>query len=157
VRISLNLGKYATINKVDYYIVCPFKWFAKRSKNGTWYAQANVRFESGARGTIFMHRLIAGSPKGKEVDHRNHDGLDNRRRNLRICTGTQNRRNRRPSTGKRFKGVYYAADRSGWRANIKIDGKTRSLGVFDSEVKAARAYDKVAMKVQGGFSCLNFP
>jgi hypothetical protein len=87
------------------------------------------------------------------VDHINGNGLDNRRCNLRICTPAQNGLNSRPRVdGKsRFKGVFPHGDR--WRA--KVGG--RHLGLFDDEVEAAKARDRLARKLHGKFARLNFP
>jgi hypothetical protein len=95
------------------------------------------------------------APTGIEVDHRNHNGLDNRRSNLRLATGHQNQGNRRPQGGSpRFKGVYLS--RSKWVAQIRFGGSKRYLGRFTVEEDAARAYDAAARLIFGEFACTNF-
>lgn len=91
-----------------------------------------------------MHRQIMGvtDPKVK-VDHKNHDTLDNRRHNLRICTNLQNCANKRGlacnnTSGNR--GVSWNKISSNWRAQIRVNGKLISLGSFNKKSDAAAAY-----------------
>ena len=100
-----------------------------------------------------MHRVITGAPDGKEVDHINGDGLDNRRCNLRICDGAQNRKNKGPAKSKlsRYLGVYYYHMPGVWRAACN----GRYLGTFTSEVAAALAYNEAALVQHGEFARLN--
>ena len=98
------------------------------------------------------------APKGLFVDHINHDGLDNRKSNLRLCTQRQNNQTQRPR-GKtsKYKGVYWNKRAKKFMASICIDGKKKSLGYFIDEVAAAKSYDKAAKKLFGEFAYLNFP
>ena len=108
-----------------------------------------------------MHRLITNAPKGLMVDHINHNGLDNRRKNLRLCTVSQNNRNRRPITrpnkGSKYKGVTFDKKRNLFKAEIQHNKKKYFLGRFKSQIKAAQAYDKKARELFGEFAYLNFP
>jgi hypothetical protein len=105
-----------------------------------------------------LARVILDAKPGTIVDHSNGDRLDNRRANLRIVTPTQNCRNRRKASGKssRFKGVSYRKDRGTWLVSIKVDGRLIKLGTFDSEIVAAKAYDRAALEHFGEFAVLNF-
>ena len=103
-----------------------------------------------------MHRVILSLEQGDSaVDHKNGDGLDNRKTNLRLATPSQNNMNklgRRGSTSK-YKGVSLCGGGSKkWRARIKHD----SLGRFENEVEAALAYDEKAQQIFGEFAKLNF-
>ena len=103
-----------------------------------------------------MSRVIMNCPKGKEVDHKNGNTLDNRHSNLRVCTHQENCRNRRPNKNcvSSYKGVSWFKGK--WTAIINCNGKHRYLGRFKNEIDAAKAYDKAAKKAFGEFACLNF-
>jgi len=91
-----------------------------------------------------------------EVDHINHNGFDNRRENLRICTRAENRRNARKLKpgSSRYKGVY--RDGAMYHAQIN-NGKVRNLGRYFSEKTAGRVYDEAAKEAYADFALLNFP
>jgi len=152
VRIPLTQGKYAIVDECDVALVSGRKWAA--CWNGwTWYASATVN-----NTTLYMHRLIMDAPKGMKVDHKNHDGIDNRRENLRICTNSQNIQNRRgprKNSSSGFIGVY--PERGRFRARITVNGKTISVGRFDTPEEAARARDRASRTHYGEFASLNFP
>jgi hypothetical protein len=101
-----------------------------------------------------MHKLLTG---WDETDHKNGNGLDNQRKNLRSATRPQNlwNKGRRSDNTTGFKGVTKEAH--GWRAVIKANGKRRHLGYFTSPELAARAYDAAAVEMHGEFARLNFP
>lgn len=152
--IELTFGKYAIVDAEDYPQLTKYKWCA--TEHGpTWYAQTLRR--DGV--PLSMHRLITGAPKGLFVDHRDHNGLNNRRSNLRLCTHAENSRNTRPAWGKssRYKGVSWDKNRSRYQANIRYNGKLIRIGRFKSEIAAAKAYDKKAFELFGEFAYLNFP
>lgn len=108
---------------------------------------------------IFMHRLIMGEPKGIEVDHKNHQQLDNQRSNLRLATHQQNCFNRQKgkNTSSIYKGVSWKAKDKKWWSKIKKNGKCFSLGYFHNQRWAAMAYDITAKDLFGSFAKLNFP
>lgn len=100
------------------------------------------------------------APAGMVVDHINHDTLDNRRCNLRVCTQADNVKNTRKisrTTTSVYKGVHYVVGRNRYKAQIRLGGKVKCVGTFKDPVKAARAYDKFAKMYYGEFACLNFP
>ncbi len=108
---------------------------------------------------IKMEREVMEVEDGLVCDHINHNGLDNRKVNLRICSQQQNTWNKRKSKNKlsKYKGVSWHKESSKWRAYIAHDGKYHHLGFFDKEEDAALAYDESAKKHYGEFACLNFP
>lgn len=91
------------------------------------------------------------------VDHKNRDSLDNQRRNLRVCTRSQNMCNRNmfKNSQTRYKGVHLRSDTGKYRAYIQINGSMIHLGQYTNPVEAARAYNKAAKKYHGEFACLN--
>lgn len=150
-------GLFALVDDEDYALVSQYEW--RVSTDG--YAVHNYR-EGGKNKALLMHRLILGlGPGDLDVDHANHDGLDNRRPNLRVATDSQNRRNsrkqRRGTASSRYKGVSWKRANQRWCASIRVQGKGISLGYFDAETDAARTYDAAAAHFYGEFACLNFP
>ncbi len=102
-----------------------------------------------------MHRIIMNAPVGKQVDHINHNGLDNRKENLRLATPAQNQANQKLSKANTsgFKGVSFDKKKKKWAAYI---GKqSRNLGRFLDIRDAARAYNDAAKLAYGEFAKLN--
>jgi hypothetical protein len=158
-RIPLTQGKYAIVDPEDFERLNKHKWHAVR-QNNTFYA---IRCTGPAKKTTYirMHREIIHPPRHLVVDHINHNGLDNRKANLRSATRAQNNYNRliikRKGASSKYKGVAWKEDRKKWRARIHFNGKLIFLGYFKDEIQAAKAYDIAAKKYYGRFACLNFP
>jgi hypothetical protein len=156
IRIPIgDSGLSAIIDDADELLVAGFNWFIYRASDRLFYARA-----WNGKQSYLMHRLISGCASNERVDHENRNGLDNRRRNLRIATPSQNGANRIPDRRKRgrtsrYKGVYLDKAREKWGATIHVDGHTRSLGRFSSEEDAAAAYDRAATEAWGRFARLN--
>lgn len=145
VFLPLSQGKVAVIDFSDFEKVGRAKWFASRDGN-TFYAHREVRGR-----TRRLHRELLDAPAGTQVDHKDGDGLNNCRGNLRLCTGAENTRNQRHRAGSsQFKGVY--RHRGKWSARILVDGKRKHLGCFLSEIDAAYAYDIAAKQHFGEFA-----
>lgn len=123
----------------------------------TYYAARHIR-KNNKRTIVFMHRAILKPQKGKEVDHKDGDGLNNQKNNLRLATKSQNNQNqKRPhknSTSK-YKGVSWDKNHKKWLSQIKINYQNIYLGLFDCEIEAANKYNQKARELFGEFACLN--
>lgn len=147
-EVELVKGGTALCDIADAELVRQYRWYLSTHKDRR-YALTWLKGES-----ISMHRLLL--PGVAEVDHRNGDGLDNRRNNLRACTRSQNMANasyRRGVSG--YRGV--TRYRRRWRAQITVNRKCHHVGTYDTPEEAARAYDARALEAFGEFASLNFP
>lgn len=156
--IELTQGKQAIVDDEDFEWLNQWKWYAHKDKK-TWYARRSYgpRIE---RKSINMHTFIMGLNQGQKVDHRNNNGLDNRRDNLRECTNSQNATNstkRKGNFTSRYKGVSWDKRDKNWRAQIMVDYKKKRIGNFDNEIDAAKAYDRFAIELHGEYASINFP
>lgn len=145
------------VDDEDFEYVSKFKWFLRKVGN-TFYAQHNVKV-NGSWTAIQMHRELLSAPVGSLVDHKNHNTLDNRRENIRICSCSQNNQNKRivPTGSSRYKGVAWATKEGKWRAMITTQYYTKHLGLFVNEIDAALTYDYHAHQEHGEYALLNFP
>jgi len=144
--IPLTKGKFAKVDNEDF----------DKLKDINWYINENGYALNGNK-KIRMHRLIMDAPKNLEVDHINHDRLDNRKSNLRLCNRQNNGMNQSMQNGKSsiFKGVTWDKSRNKWQSKIFVNKKTIHLGRFDCEIEAAKAYDKKAKELFGEYSHTN--
>jgi len=154
----LARGRTALIDDADLGLIEGYRWNVSEYRAGMThqhgpYARAAI---PGSRKHVYMHQLITGWPA---TDHLNRNGLDNRRANLRRATKTQNAGNspHRPGSSSRFKGVCRPAGRTKFMAQIRDNGRNVYLGVFESEMDAALAYDVAAREIFGEFAYLNIP
>lgn len=147
-EIPLTCGYVAIVDDGDFErLVAMGSWRARPSSARRVYA---VRDDS-----IYMHRVVIGAPVGRHVDHRDGNGLNNQRANLRLATCTQNLWNSAPRGDRTIKGVML--HRGLYRARIRVNGKRIHLGLFASVELAAAAYDAAALEYFGEFARLNFP
>lgn len=156
-EIQLTKGYVAMVDDEDFEMVNQFKWQASVCQK-TVYAKRGFKLENGVMVTQGMHRLIMGITDPKiQVDHKNHDGLDNRRQNLRIATNGQNQWNQRMpinnTTG--YKGVSLIKKTGKYIASSKVNGQFLCLGYFDCKEEAARHYNQCARDNGQGFELLN--
>lgn len=159
VSIPLTQGKVAVIDFEDFEKVRGLKWCAV-NQHGCWYAMRHGPTIRGKRVTIYLHRMIFSESANKTVDHKDGDGLNNRRENLRIATqrqNTQNRHRKKTDASSKYKGVYWHTRDLVWGAQIETSEKNLYLGSFNSEEEAARAYDTKARELFGEFAAPNFP
>lgn len=137
----------------DHELISKHKWYLKKSVN-TFYARTHV-IKNKKDTCMSMHRLILGFPK--EVDHRNGNGLDNQKINLRPCSDTENRRNSNMFSNNTsgYKGVTWHKLYNKYISNIMINGKRIHLGYFKKSKDAGHAYNRAAKKYFGEFARLN--
>ncbi len=158
-KLPLTQGKFTLVDDADFDWLSQWKWHADETRYGGFMAARHRKGDQWkGRGKLRMHRVITDCPCGMQVDHKNHDTLDNRRDNLRICTGRQNQQNQQPQQGKtsQYKGVSFYKATKCWMAYIKHRKKKYHLGCFTNEIDAAKAYDEKAKEFFGEFACINF-
>ena len=159
--IELTQDKRAIVDDEDFEWLNKWNWYAAEQVSGVFYAcRVPWRKRGSSRHTLFMHKEILKPSSGKLTDHRNGDGLDNRRANLRECTPQQNGANKRKQsspTASQYKGVglYKYRRKKKWCARIKFLGRLIHLGTFEREEGAAMAYNNKAKEVFGEFAELN--
>jgi len=142
---------WAATTKVGVALVSPQHADILRSKNWSKIPGGYATTSSSGK-TIYLHKLCAGPHEGLEVDHVNHNKLDNRIENIRLATRQQNGAWRK-HFGKGLKGVRKHHHK--WVARISIMGREIHLGSFETQEQAGRAYDAAAIKAYGKFAYTN--
>ncbi|MBA7615651.1 hypothetical protein ES703_22936 [subsurface metagenome] len=151
--IPLSRGAFTIVDTELLRILNLYRWSLLITHDKKRYAR---RYENGQ--TIYMHREIMNAPSNMEIDHKNGNGLDNRKENLRLSTKSENQMNskKRRDGSSIFKGVDCIKKTKKWRARITTKYKRIHLGYFNSEIEAAEAYDKQAIYHFGEFAKTNF-
>ncbi len=165
-EIQLTQNKIAVVDNEDFEFLNKYKWNVLNDKNRCYAVRyITIKSQDKEKNTkyikkiIWMHRVIMRNKlKDNElIDHKNMNGLDNRKCNLRICTHSQNGMNREGQGGSSiYKGVCWNNNYQKWRAQIKLNYKLIHLGDFNNEIEAAKAYNVAAKKYFGEFAWLNF-
>jgi hypothetical protein len=138
-QITLTQGKIALVDDDVYEVLGHLKWYAQKSYN-IFYAVRHTSRKEGHK-TIRLHHLVVGKPsKGFEVDHKDGNGLNNQRDNLRIATTRQNQQNRKQHSNGRLVGASWHKGKNKWQVQIMINGKQDSLGYFNTEQEAHDVY-----------------
>lgn len=144
-------GKFVLVDDEDYERAMQYSWYFYCGK----YAATSYREKGKNPKTLLMHRFIL-PPGSKIVDHINHNGLDNRKENLRICTYQENSRNQKSKVGSsKYKGVSFHKTQNKFFAYIRHNGKLMYLGRFDTQEMAAITYNAKAKELFGEFAFLN--
>lgn len=156
-EIHLTQGKVAMVDDDDYEELAKFKWCAQEIAR-KWYA-VRARPYNGKRQHVLMHREILDGEEGMEIDHKDGDGLNNVRSNLRSATHQQNQRNRPKNRNNTsgYKGVTWDKRKGKWMAKIYCDGKHIFLGYYKNAEEAGQAYDDAAKELHGDFARPNNP
>ena len=152
-EVLLTRGMIALVDDEDFEYINQWKWKAQKGRN-TYYATRNVN-KKGKYKTISMHRLVLSIEDKREIDHKDRDGLNNQKLNLRVCSNHENQGNKVGWGRSKYKGVSFI-NRGYIQAQIRINNKSVYLGLFHNEEDAARAYDRKAIEVFGEFANLNF-
>lgn len=153
IKLTGKTGRIAVVDARDLarLSVCP--WWPRTSSDGRVYA---VGKPGGGR-AVTMHEFLLGKRPGMEIDHRDGDGLNNRRRNMRHCRHADNMKNRRKNrnSASQFKGVWFDKGREVWKSAIECDGARIELGAYGDERVAAQQYDRAARIFHGEFARTN--
>ena len=150
---------FAMVDDEDFERVSRFKWSGLRGTSKTVYAIRSSERDkhSGKRKTIYLHREILGATG--PVDHRDMNGLNNTKHNLRVSDRSKNMANtvKISGTTSKYKGVTFSKRDAVYFSRIGFDNKITHLGNFKNEDDAAKAYDRAARNLFGTFARLNFP
>lgn len=155
-EFRLPSGHIALVDEADLSLLANGGWRIKKGWN-TNYIHRHTYRPDGRRTTETLHRVLLGARPGELVDHINHNGLDNRRSNLRIADPKQNAGNyllpKHNTSGR--KGVTWSNSSKRWHAQLRVTPKTIHLGFFVDLDEAADAYDAAAIKHFGEFALTN--
>ena len=147
-KIKLTQGKCALVDDKDFDHLNQWKWRVSQLN----YA---IRRIYPSQKLLLMHRVIMKlTDKLLVVDHKDHNGLNNQKSNLRICTKSQNNTYRKNVRGvSKYRGV--SRHGKGWQSQLSKDWKKIYIGKFATEIEAAIAYNKKALELHGEFAKLN--
>jgi hypothetical protein len=139
--ISLTQGQVALVDDEDFSVLSRYSWCAQKPKD-VFYAQTRLPKTK----VVYMHSFLI--PDANYVDHKDGNGLNNQRLNLRSCTMSQNLANRHmtKTNTSGYKGVVWFERDKKWASQIMVDYRKRHLGYFESKIDAARAYDRAAVE-----------
>lgn len=155
--VSKKHGTKEILVDDEYYVdASKYKWYLKKGRH-TFYVRREVVL-NGKKHTIWMHRHVMGIANHDiQVDHKDGNGLNNQRSNLRPCTQEQNRYNREvnKNTKSTYKGLSLIRGKY-WIAKVSYKGNRTYLGCYLTPEDAAMAYDKAAKELHGEFAKLNF-
>lgn len=158
-EIPLSQGLVALVDDEDFEELSQYRWCAYWDPVAqTYYAHRNGYTPEGKATVFLMHRQIMQTPRGMLTHHENHNGLDNRRQNLRVLTHSQHgmrQRKQRCDRSSVYKGVSWHKACQKWTAQIKRADRLVYLGLFTSEQEAAMAYNRAASEHFGEYAHLN--
>lgn len=154
VKVPLTRGRFALIDRSDYERIGRYPWHAYPDK-ATWYARRGFWESHGDHHQLVrMHQEVL-EVFDRPIDHKNRNGLDNRRRNIRVVTRGQNRQNSRAYSSTGFKGVY-RTPYGHFVSQLRVGGQLHHFGTFQTAIEAARRYDEGALLLFGADAGRNF-
>ena len=140
-----KVKKYTFVDDADYDWLSKFRWSSHKTRGGLWCAERALWKNHKYVGMQKMHRLIMKARKGQEVDHINRNGMDNRRKNLRICSRSENLINRGRFKNVKAKsvGVYNIhRKKNTWLAQVSRNNENYTVGVFKTLSEAVSAREE---------------
>lgn len=152
--IELTQGFFAIVDDEDHALVSEFKWYLHRCGKHKYARRAT--YDTGKKKDVLLHRVLLGiSDETVYIDHKDGNGLNNQKANLRVCSAAENSSNRKTHCNNTsgFKGVNRA--KGGWRTRVSLGNKRTHVGYFNTKEDAARAYNEAAIKLHGKFAKLN--
>jgi len=160
---TINSPKYGLkevqIDDEDWPLVSRYKWHVQFDPTFHQFYIVTCSLNGKTIKAIKLHRLVMNQEDPKmKVDHIDHDTLNNRKENLRACTGQNNGWNSKKTkrtTASKYKGVTKIQRGTGFVSRIGLDNKRLYLGYFKTEEEAALAYNEAALKYHKEFACLN--
>lgn len=155
--IPLTKGQFAIVDAEDFGDLDKHNWYAQSAQGSGGFYAARIENMGGKRALVLMHRAINNTPAGFVTDHKNGNGLDNRKANLRTATTLQNQMNRAPNIRgtSKLKGAWFdgsSTNLNKWRSAIRINGRLKYLGRFETAEQAAAAYQRAATEYFGEFA-----
>lgn len=155
ITIPLTRGYSAIVNKSDSDL-STLKWYSHISSNGRVYARRTV-YSNGKKHYEWLHKVVYCRANDlltppKIIDHIDNNSLNNKRKNLRAVSHSQNLQNSKKQNRVMFKGAKYHKRDKRWRSSIRVNGKSIWLGSFNTAKEAHKAYCEAAKKYFGEFA-----
>lgn len=150
-------NRVVLIDEEDYAKISKYEWQVANYGRGYLYAVSTFP----DRSFVQMHRFILNLNRDDkiEVDHKDHNTLNNQKSNLRLATKSQQHMNQKIRSDNQvgYKGVSWRSPPNKYIVRITVDGKRIEVGRFDDKIEAAKAYDEAAIRYYGEFAYTNFP
>jgi len=152
-RDKENIEVYIDTNDLPQLLNYPGKFYGYQRRNNSdgIYAMGNARDNYGKKKVFSLHRLITSAPAGLQVDHIDHNTLNNRRSNLRFVTNAENQQNRagaqKNNKSSGIRGVCFCTREQRWRAKVKLNGNEIFLGYFNNKEDAAKVAKEARAKL----------
>lgn len=151
----IAVWKKVLVDDEDFEKVNKYTWHL--TSNG--YVRTNYYKQNGKRGPLYLTRYILNIMEEDEIeiDHIDRNKLNNQKENLRYCDRSQNMWNQGPRSNRKYKGAYFHKQSGKWQSMIMYGRKMIALGLYETEIEAAEAYDVAAKQYFKEFAYLNFP